>query len=198
MMKSKGMIIVISGPSGVGKTTLSNRLVEKFDDMDFSVSVTTRNPRTNEKDKAEYEFVSEKKFREMISENQFAEWASVHGNLYGTKRSTLKNALDKGKNVLLEIDVQGGLQIKGQFPLDTVMMFIAPPDHNELKRRLTGRKTDDNEVIEKRLFNSLKEMLYIDNYEYFVVNDNLDEAYNILKNIIKTEKYKSYRRVYKF
>jgi guanylate kinase len=134
----------------------------------------------------------------MVAENEFAEWANVHGNFYGTKKETLRNALNNGKNILLEIDVQGGLQIKGQFPHDTVMIFVAPPDHTELKRRLVTRNTDSDEVIERRLFNALKEMLYIDNYEYFIVNDDLDRAYKILKRIIKTERYKSCRRVYKF
>lgn len=198
MKKSKGMIIVITGPSGVGKTTLSNRLVKEYDDIDFSISVTTRNPRSNETDKAEYEFVDPEEFREYIADNKFAEWALVHGNFYGTKRSTLKKALENKKNVLLEVDVQGGMQIKGQFPEDAVMIFIAPPDHNELKRRLKGRNTDSEEVIERRLFNALKEMLYIDNYEYFIVNDDLEEAYRVLKLIIETEKYKTCRREYKF
>ncbi|MCK9225562.1 MAG: guanylate kinase [Candidatus Muirbacterium halophilum] len=198
MNKSKGMIIVISGPSGAGKTTLSNRLVKEFDDIEFSVSSTTRNPRSNETDKAEYDFISIDEFKRMVAENEFAEWADVHGNYYGTKKQSLKNALENGKNILLEVDVQGGLQIKGQFPYDTVMIFIAPPDHTELQRRLVTRNTDSDEVIEKRLFNSLKEMLYIDNYEYFIVNDNVERAYKILKRIIKTERYKSCRRVYKF
>ena len=154
MNKSRGMIIVISGPSGAGKTTLSDRLVNEFEDIDFSVSCTTRNPRSNETDKAEYEFINIEEFKRMVAENEFAEWANVHGNFYGTKKETLRNALNNGKNILLEIDVQGGLQIKGQFPHDTVMIFVAPPDHTELKRRLVTRNTDSDEVIEKRLFNA--------------------------------------------
>lgn len=192
-VRNRGMLLVISGPSGTGKTTLCNLLLNRGGEFGYSVSVTTRNPRKNEKDKADYTFVSEDEFKKMISDGDFLEWAIVHGDYYGTPRKYVLDNLKKGKDIVLELDVQGGLQIKGKYPRDTVLVFILPPDLKELENRLVGRATDSVEVIEKRLFNARTELKFVDCYDYLIINDNLENASAKLFKIIEAEKLKTYR-----
>ncbi|MDD2715917.1 MAG: guanylate kinase [Candidatus Wallbacteria bacterium] len=191
--KKRGMLMIVSGPSGAGKTTLCQLLLKEDRNFSYSISVTTRNPRKNEKDKADYTFVSDDIFKQMIAENKFLEWAIVHGDYYGTPKQFVLENLKKGNDVLLELDVQGGLQIKGKYPRDTVLVFIMPPDLKELEARLRNRATDSDEVIEKRLFNARTELKFVDCYDYFLINDSLENAFRKLKTIVSTENLKTYR-----
>lgn len=191
--RKRGMILIISGPSGTGKTTLCNLLLAENKNFSYSVSFTTRNPRKNEKDQSDYYFISEKEFKKMIAKDKFLEWAIVHGDYYGTPKKFVLDNLKKGNDILLEIDVQGALQINGKYPRDTVMVFILPPDLKELKKRLINRNTDSNKVIEKRMLNAQTELKFIDCYDYLIINDNLERAYQKLKTIVAAENLKTYR-----
>lgn len=190
---SRPLMIVISAPSGAGKSTLCNRLVSEFPKVTYSISCTTRNPRGEEKDGEHYFFLSKKEFKERAKNGEFLEHAKVHGNFYGTLEDTVLFAMEDGRHVLLDIDVQGARQIREalvrldpRHPLRRGFMdiFISPPSLEELERRLRGRSTDDERVIKKRLDNAKGEMAHAAEYAFQVVNDDLETAYADLKEII--------------
>ncbi len=190
--KLKGLLIVISAPSGTGKTTLTHMLLKEFPDMEFSVSYTTRKPRPGEVNGKDYFFVNRETFERMIEEGDFLEWAQVYGNLYGTSKSQVLKALNEGKDILLDIDTQGALQVKKNFP-EAVLIFILPPSFKELERRLRSRGTDDEETIEKRLKIARVEVERAPLYDYIVVNDVLEKAYEKLRSIVIAEKCRTER-----
>jgi len=177
-----GFALVVSGPSGCGKSTICRRLLED-PRVTFSVSATTRARRPGEVDGRDYIFVDKPRFQELVREGAFLEWAEVHGNLYGTLRSAVQDALSRGKVVLVEIDVQGGAQLKAIDFFRGVYVFIAPPSMEALERRLVGRGTDAPDVIERRLRKAREEMLAQDRYDHVVVNDDLDRAVEAVRHI---------------
>ncbi len=180
-----GKLFIISGPSGAGKGTIANRILEDTD-LAFSVSMTTRAPREGEADGVHYYFVSEEEFLKNIEEDGFLEHASVYGRRYGTPKAPILEKLEAGRDVLLDIEMQGALQIKENYP-EGVFIFILPPSMSELRKRLTGRGTETKEAIEMRLGNTLKELSYVEKYDYLVVNGELEEAVNRVKAIIIAE-----------
>ncbi len=178
----RGLLLVISSPSGAGKTTLARRLAAEFD-LRFSVSFTTRSPRAGEVEGRDYCFVSDARFDEMVAARQFAEWAVVHGNRYGTSVAAVQQSIAGGFDCLFDVDFQGGGQIRRQWPDDSVLCFILPPSMEELERRLRRRATDAPEVIERRLAMACKELEHYSEYDYLVVNDELARAYEELRAI---------------
>lgn len=183
--KHPGKLFIISGPSGAGKGTIAKRILEETD-LEFSVSMTTRSPREGEIDGVHYYFVCEDEFLKHIENDGFLEHAQVFGNRYGTPKGPILERLEKGTDVLLDIDVQGALQIKQNYP-NGVFIFILPPSMAELRKRLTGRGTETAEVIEMRLGKTLTEIAYVDKYDYLVVNGDLEEAVNRVRSIIIAE-----------
>jgi guanylate kinase len=190
---SRPLMIVVSAPSGAGKSTLCNRLVDEFPSICYSVSCTTRAPRGDEKDGVHYYFLSKKEFKERIKMGEFIEHAKVHGNYYGTLEDTVLYAMEEGHHVLLDIDVQGARKIRESLvrldPRHPIRrgftdIFISPPSFEELERRLRGRETDAENVIQKRLENAKGEMDYALEYSCQIVNDDLETAYQELKAII--------------
>ena len=184
-MKRKGMLIVLSGFSGAGKGTIVKKLIEQYG-YQVSISATTRSPREGEVNGKDYYFHSKEEFEAMIEKNGFIEWAQYVGNYYGTPRAFVEEALEQGKNVILEIEVQGALNIKEQYP-DAILMFIAPPSAAILKERLIGRGTEDMATIEKRLNRAKEEVDDMEQYEYLVINDNLDECVKEVHQIVLKE-----------
>jgi guanylate kinase len=182
----KGLLVVISSPSGGGKTTICERLRRQNVSYRYSVSVTTRPSRKGEVDGQHYNFVSPEEFRRRVREREFAEWAQVHGYYYGTLKKYVDNILYERQIALFDLDVQGGLQIKKAYP-QSVLVFVLPPNIEVLERRLRGRKTDDEEIIRTRLENSRAEMEYWPQYDYVVVNDKLDSAVSQVQAIIEAE-----------
>src|SRR5262252_4424607 len=178
----RGILVVISSPSGAGKTTLAHRLAEQ-ERLAFSVSYTTRLPRAGETDGVDYKFVTEDEFSSMVERNEFAEWAVVAGARYGTAVHTVNRALEDGKDYLFDIDWQGGAQIRRQWPDESVLVFILPPSMAELERRLRRRATDSPEAIERRLAMARRELEHFAGYDYLVVNDNLETALKELSSI---------------
>ncbi|MFH1367721.1 MAG: guanylate kinase [Elusimicrobiota bacterium] len=193
-MKRKGIIFVISAPSGTGKSTLCGYLFRKIANLKFSVSCTTRKPRRGERNGREYFFVSGKEFKNRIKEHKFAEWALVHGSYYGTLKSQLEKAVKAGRDILLDIDVVGALNIKMHFH-EAVMIFIVPPSFHELKRRLVERGQDTPESVRLRLANAKDEIKYRNKYEYVVVNDKIPAAVKELESIIIAERDKAAMKV---
>ena len=185
MSRKKGRLYVISGPSGTGKGTVCRELLKEIGN-EFSVSMTTREPREGETDGKDYYFVTREVFLENIEAGNFLEYATVFDNLYGTPKDMVINRLERGRNVLLDIDVQGGLQVKKAMP-EAVLIFILPPSLAELRRRLEGRGTETKEKVEKRLGQALDEIRLIGEYDYYIVNDNLDEAVTLAKSIMAAE-----------
>jgi guanylate kinase len=179
---SRGLLLVISSPSGAGKTTLARRLAAEFD-IRFSVSYTTRSPRTGEVEGKDYFFVSGERFDQMVANQEFAEWAVVHGNRYGTSIATVQQSIAGGVDCLFDVDYQGGRQIRRLWPADSVLCFILPPSMEELESRLRRRATDAPDVIERRLAMACKELEHYDEYDYLVVNDDLSRAYDQLRSI---------------
>ncbi len=186
--KNNALMIVLSGPSGAGKGTLKNLYMQAYgDNTYFSVSATTRDPRPGEVDGVDYLFVTKEKFEEMIAQDEFLEWASVHGNYYGTPRQPAIDNINNGKDVIFDVDVQGGLQIKAKIP-DVMMIFITPKDEAVLEKRLRGRGTETEDKILKRLNNAKAELEYIKDYGYVIINEGLEDAYDDLKTVIKAKK----------
>ena len=190
-IKKAGNIIIISAPSGAGKSSICEAvLAEGKKNISYSISYTTRSPRKGEENGKDYYFISEDKFKQMIEEKKFAEWAKVHGNYYGTSKELLNKVLSVGKNIILEIDVQGGANIKKQYPNNSCMIFIMTPDFKTLEKRLMVRNKDCKETISMRMLNAKKELKYLLKYEYLVINKKLDEAVHAVKTIIKSLEYK--------
>ncbi len=187
MQKYKGTLFVISGPSGVGKGTLREKLFHYIPDLYYSVSVTTRKPRKNEEEGRDYFFVDEDKFKKYIKEDKFAEWALVHGDYKGTLLATIDQNLKQGKDLVLEIDVQGALQLKNKFP-EGIYIFIAPPSWEKLEDRLRGRKTEGEDDLKKRLKNAHYELKQIKYYDYLIINNHFEKALEELKAVIISER----------
>ena len=184
---NKGRLFVISGPSGTGKGTICKELI-KDDKIRLSVSMTTRNPRDGEVHGVSYYFATKDEFLQKIDAGGFLEYAEVFGNFYGTPKMEVLELLDQGIDVLLEIDVQGALQIKEVYP-EAVLVFILPPSMEELRARLTGRGTETQDVVERRLGEAAKEISFVKEYDYAVVNDDLEEAIENVKNVIKASHF---------
>lgn len=187
MNKSRGLLVVFSGPSGSGKGTVLKEALKKSDDLCVSVSATTRAPRDGETDGVDYVFYSKEQFLDLVSENGFLEWACFCENYYGTPRAKIEELLSTGKDVVLEIEVQGAMKIKQKCP-DAVLIFNLPPSLEILKERLVGRNTDAEDVIKKRLETATWEISQAAKYDYVLVNDKIEDAADTFLAIIKGEK----------
>ncbi len=186
-MRQEGLLIVISAPSGAGKTTLCNALTRRFPALQESISFTTRGPRPGETDGVNYHFVTVERFRQMVSDDAFAEWAEVHGNLYGTAVSTIEKAREEGIDILLDIDCQGAKSLKER-GVKGVFVFVLPPSMEELRRRLESRSSDHPEVIERRIVRATEEIREARWYDYIVVNDRIEEAHELLAAIVTSSR----------
>lgn len=182
-MKHRGILIVVSGFSGAGKGTLMKELISTYDNYALSVSMTTRKPRAGEEEGKSYFFVEKEAFEQTIAEDGLIEYACYCGNYYGTPREYVESCLDKGQDVILEIEIQGALKVKEKFP-DALLLFIMPPSAKELRRRLEGRGTESDEVICQRISRAAEEAEGIENYEYIIINDKLDECVKEMHSII--------------
>ncbi len=189
----RGLLLVISSPSGAGKTSLSRKLVEAEPDLTLSISATTRQPRAGEVDGREYHFTSRAGFQSMVDGGAFLEWAEVHEHRYGTPRAAVEHLLDEGRDVLFDIDWQGALQIRDKMPDDVVGVFILPPSMKVLADRLKGRASDAPDVIERRLGRAKGEIEKWAQYDYVIVNENFDPAYEELVQIYHAERMRRVR-----
>lgn len=185
-MTREGLLVVISSPSGGGKTTICNRLRELNPSYRYSVSVTTRPKRALERHGQHYSFVSEEEFQRLVREGEFAEWARVHDHYYGTRRSFIDDVLRDRQIALFDLDIQGGLHLKKAYP-QSVLVFILPPSMEVLEKRLRGRKTDDEQMIQTRLKNARAELKFWPRYDYVVVNQQLETAVKKVQAIIDAE-----------
>lgn len=191
----KGQLFVLSGPSGAGKGTICKEILES-DKVKLSVSMTTRAPRAGEKEGINYYFVSEEEFKKIVDEKGFLEYAQVYGNYYGTPKLEVLDLMNDGLDVVLEIDIQGALQIREAYP-QAIFIFILPPTMAELRKRITGRGSETEESLQRRLGAALEEVSYIDKYDYCIINENLKEAVNRAKAIIMAEHCRVSEDVYK-
>lgn len=197
MNRRRGTLVVVSAPSGAGKTTLSREVRSVVPDLAYSVSYTTRAPRPGEMEGVDFHFVSEALFREMMARNEFAEWAVVHGNLYGTRVRTLEQALGAGRDILLDIDTQGARQLQSRYP-EAVLIFVVAPSIKELDQRLRERKSDAPQEISRRLARAREEIASWREYDYLIVNRDLKEAVEQLAHIIHAERARTDRLSLKF
>lgn len=189
---SKGVLVVVSGFSGSGKGTIMRRLLEKYDNYGLSISATTRQPREGETHGKEYFFQTTEEFENMIRQGQLIEYAQYVGNYYGTPKAYVEEQRNLGKDVILEIEIQGAMKIKEQYP-DSVLLFVTPPSAEELKRRLVGRGTETEDVIESRLVRAVQESEGMDLYDYLVINDDLETCVDEVHAIIQSEHDKASR-----
>lgn len=185
--KTRGKLYIISGPSGTGKGTICSRIMEERK-LSLSISMTTRAPRDGEKDGQSYYFVTKEEFENKIKEDKMLEYAKVFDNYYGTPKDKVISRLERGIDVILEIDIQGGLQVRSKMPEDSVLIFILPPSLEELKNRLKLRGTESIEAIEKRLSKALDEIRFIGEYDYYIVNDDLEKAVGEALSIVDAER----------
>ena len=192
MIKRKGLLLVVSGPSGAGKGTICKALLSKNDQIKLSVSATTRKPRNGEVDGVNYFFIEKDKFTTMIENGEFLEYAQIYDNFYGTPKAAIMECLEKGQDVILEIEMQGARQIKDVCP-DGVFIFVLPPSLEELKNRIVGRGTETAEEIEKRFSCAFDEINRIVDYDYFIVNDDVEKSVKQVESIILSEKNKVIR-----
>lgn len=195
MQGSNGMLVVVSGPAGVGKGTLCRQLFRECTGIEYSVSVTTRAPRPAEAEGKEYYFRTPEQFQAMIADGELLEWAEFCGNYYGTPKFHVQNMLDRNKTIVLEIDIQGANQVKELFP-DGVFIFIAPPSLKALSDRLHGRATESEDVIRQRLAKAVQELKYVNDYDYVVENDEIHVAVEKIKSIIIAETCRVKRKPY--
>lgn len=191
-MKREGLIIILSAPSGAGKTSLCRELFRIFPDMRESISYTTRKPRPGEVEGEAYHFVSQDSFEQMVDEDAFAEWAMVHGNMYGTALKTLEEARRNGIDIVLDIDCQGAMNLKEQFD-GGVYIFILPPSMEELRHRLETRSSDVQEVIERRIVRAAEEIRESRWYDYIIINDDFEVAVRELAAIVTAHRHKTFR-----
>jgi guanylate kinase len=194
-VERRGLMFVLSSPSGAGKTTLSRMLIAENPDLKMSVSVTTRPIRPGEVDGRDYHFIDQKKFDAMVAKDELLEWANVFNNSYGTPRAPVDAALAMGQNVLFDIDWQGTQQLRGRSPKDVVSVFILPPSVQALEQRLHTRAQDSDEVIRGRMKKAGDEMSHFDAYDYIVVNDNIGIAFEAVKSILRAEQLKLDRQI---
>ncbi len=190
MSQINGAVLVLSGPSGAGKSSLINKIIDDIGECYFSISTTTRPMREGEEDGVHYHFVSEEEFKREIEEDQFLEYAVVHGNYYGTSMRPVKKALEEGKLVIFDIDVQGNSAVQNRLGDITTSVFITPPSLSELRRRLENRSTDSQEVINKRLEMAKREIQRVSEYDFLLINDDLDETADKLRLIAITARLK--------
>lgn len=188
-MNTKGHLVIISGFSGAGKGTMVQKLIKEYDNFALSVSMTTRSPRVGEVDGVHYHFVSDAEFEKRIAENGMIEYAGYCSHYYGTPRAFVEEQMDQGKDVILEIEIQGAMKVRAQYP-DALLLFVMPPSAKTLKDRLVGRGTETKEVIMQRLKRALEESEGIEQYDYIVVNDDLDEAVKKVNTIVEAAKNK--------
>lgn len=188
----RGMLLVISGPSGAGKGTLVSKLLDKDPTFVFSVSVTTRERRENEIEDVHYHFISEEEYDKLLEQDAFVEHACVHGHRYGTLKSEVYERMARGQNVLLDIDAQGARSVMER-EKECVSVFVLPPSYTELENRLRSRNTENEEDIQRRLANARGEIAQMDKYRYLVINDDLEEAFEQLECIVKAEKQNTVR-----
>lgn len=184
--QDKGILIVVSGFSGAGKGTLMKKLLENYDNYALSVSATTRAPRQGETHGKEYFFKTVEEFEKMIAQDELIEYAKYVDNYYGTPESYVTDQLEAGRDVILEIEIQGALKVKEKYP-DTLLLFVTPPSAEELKARLVGRGTESMEVIEARMRRAIEEAQYMDSYDYLIVNDDLDICMEEMHQVIQAE-----------
>lgn len=189
MIKKKGLLLVISGPSGTGKGTICKDLVKNNDTISLSVSATTRRPRDGEVEGKSYFFKTKDEFESMIKNNEFLEYASIYSNYYGTPKKAIFDELEKGRDVILEIEMQGAMQIKSVYP-EAVFIFILPPSLQELKNRIIGRGTETKEQIETRFSSAFNEIKLISDYDYFIFNNVVEKSSQDIEKIIEVEKNK--------
>jgi len=188
-MLCEGLLVVVSGPSGSGKGTLLKLLSQKLDNIRYSISVTTRKPRVAEVDGVHYFFRTVEQFEEMIRNNELLEWDKYCDNYYGTPKSYIEKSLSEGYDIILEITVEGAMNVKRNFP-DSVTIFILPPSYEELRNRIHGRGTENSDVIEKRLEKAKSEINYINKYDYVIFNDDIEIAVNDMISILNAEKHR--------
>lgn len=193
-MNQKGILIVVSGFSGAGKGTAMKALMEKYDNYALSISATTRKPREGEVDGREYFFKETEEFEKMIAQEELIEYASYVNNYYGTPKAYVEEQLQKGKDVILEIEIQGALKVKERFP-ETLLLFITPPSAKVLKERLVGRGTETMDVIESRMARAAEEAEGMGHYDYLIVNDQLDVCVDEMHQIIQSEHNRSFRNI---
>ena len=186
-MKSRGLLLVVSGPSGAGKGTICNALVGSHPEIFLSVSATTRKPREGEIEGKSYYFMQEEQFKDKIASGGFIEWACFCGNYYGTPKDKVEQLLDEGKDVILEIEVQGAMKVRSEYP-EAVFVFVLPPSMHELRNRIVGRGTETEEVINERLKTAAWEFSHIAKYNYILLNDNIESAVERFSAIICAEK----------
>ena len=189
-----GQIFVFSAPSGTGKSTIAEALMKRVEALAYSISHTSRRPRGSEQDSVDYHFVSRSTFREMIDKNAFLEWAQVHGHQYGTSLEAINKQASAGFDILMDVDVQGGRNVKKQFP-DSVLIFLLPPSLETLENRLTTRGTDDPSVVKKRMAQASEEIKSCSWYDYIVINDDLEKAIHEARSIIVSERCRRVRRM---
>ena len=191
-MQNKGILMVISGFSGAGKGTLVKKLLSEYDNYALSISMTTRQPREGEEDGREYFFRTREQFEENIAKNGFIEYAQYCGNYYGTPKAYVEEQMQAGKDVILEIEIQGAMKIREKFP-DTLLVFVCPPSMEELKKRLVGRGTETLDVINGRLRRAVEESKGMDKYDYLLINDDLEECVDTLHETIRCERMRASR-----
>ena len=189
MLNRKGLLLVVSGPSGAGKGTICKALLNKNDQIKLSVSATTRKPRNGEVHGVNYFFIEKEEFTKMIENGEFLEHAQIYDNFYGTPKAAIIECLEKGQDVILEIEMQGARQLKEVYP-EGVFIFVLPPSLEELKSRIVGRGTETQEEIEKRFSCAFEEINQIVNYDYFIVNEDIEKSVNDVEAIISAEKNK--------